>query len=78
LPSHNQLLHYRTYKNLPLNPTLSQMNPVHILTSYFFKANLIRPIIIIVVIMGDNIRMDHKVMVRKCVEWTQLAHDGDL
>jgi type II restriction/modification system DNA methylase subunit YeeA len=64
------------------------MNPVHILKSYFFKTNLIRPIIIIIIIIiniiiiiiaiGENIKMDHKAIRCKCVEWIQLAYDRDL
>jgi hypothetical protein len=54
------------------------MNLVHILTSYFFKTNLIRPIIIIIIVIEENIKMSHKAIRPKCVEWIQLAHDRDL
>jgi hypothetical protein len=31
--------HHLVYKNLPLDPNLSQMNPVHIFVTYFIKVN---------------------------------------
>jgi len=32
-------VHYCAHKSLPLNPILSQMNPICSLISYFFKIN---------------------------------------
>jgi len=33
----NPVIHYRVYKDLPLAPIMSQMNPVHIFPPYFPK-----------------------------------------
>jgi hypothetical protein len=35
----NPKVHYRVHNSLPLAPFLSQINPVHALTSHLFKAN---------------------------------------
>jgi hypothetical protein len=35
----NLKVHYRIHRGTPLDPFVSKMNPVHTLTSYFFKIN---------------------------------------